>query len=320
MSISKFKLSMFLFLLCTAMINVACNDDDDSTPEIQPSIVDIAVDDANLSSLVEALSAANLVNTLNGSGPFTVFAPTNDAFQALLDTEPTWNTIADIPVDVLTQVLLMHVLSGETASSDLTDTYVTSLSTGPNGENISFQIEVTGGIEFNGDAKPITTDIDARNGVIHTIDKVMLPPNVVNLAVNNENFSILVAALTDSRLSTDYVSVLSGTGPFTIFAPTNDAFQALLDSNPAWNGLSDIPVATLDAVLQYHVVGASVNVQSDELTDNQGLTMLNQGTATIQLDSGAQIVTSSDQTVNIIITDVQGTNGVIHAVDQVLLP
>ena len=313
------KLSLLFFLFAIITLSVAC-DDDDSSPVIQPSIVDIAADEADLSILVEALTEANLVTTLNGNGPFTVFAPTNAAFQNLLDSEPSWNSLSDIPSDLLTQVLLMHVISGEIRSTDLTDTYANSLSTGPNGENISFQVEVTGAIEFNGDARPITTDIVARNGVIHTIDRVMLPPNAVTLALNNDNFSTLVAALTDSRLTTDYVSILSGTGPFTIFAPTNEAFQNLLDSNPAWNGLADIPVETLDAVLQYHVVGGAVNVQSDELTDDQPLQMLSDATAMIQLDNGAQIETSSGQMVNIIITDVQGTNGVIHAVDQVLLP
>lgn len=92
----------------------------------------------------------------------------------------------------------------------------------------------------------------------------MLPPNVVTLALNNSGFTTLVAALTNSRHTTDFVSILSQTGPFTIFAPTNDAFQALLDSNVNWNGLGDIPIATLDAVLKYHVISGA-NVQGDQI-------------------------------------------------------
>jgi transforming growth factor-beta-induced protein len=252
---------------------------------------------------------------LSGDGSFTVFAPTNEAFQALLDSNADWNSVEDIPVETLQAVLLFHVLSTEVRSTDLSDTYVNTLSTGPNDEALSLQVEVTGDIEFNGDAKPVVVDVEASNGVVHVIDKVMLPPNVVTLALNNAGFTSLVAALTDSRHTTDFVEVLTGDGPFTVFAPTNDAFQALLDSNADWNSLEDIDISVLEAVLLYHVVGA--NVQSDELSNGDVPTL--GGTITIDLTNGAQIKTST-QTVNIILTDVQGWNGVVHAIDTVLLP
>ena len=152
---------------------------------------------------------------------------------------------------------------------------------------------------------------------MHVIDKVMLPPNVVALALNNEVFTSLVAALTDIRHTTDFIATLSGNGPFTIFAPTNDAFQALLDSNSDWNSLADVPITTLEAVLLYHVVNGA-NVQSDQLTNGDVDTL--GGTITIDLTSGAQIKTTSEQTVNIILVDVQGSNGVVHAIDTVLIP
>ncbi|WP_299674189.1 fasciclin domain-containing protein [uncultured Tenacibaculum sp.] len=286
-------------------------------------IVDLAVNTSDLSSLVSALQKADLVSALQADGPFTVFAPTNAAFQALLDSNMSWNTLDDIPVDVLKNVLLFHVISGKVESGDLSDTYVNTLAVGPNDEALSLQVEVTGGIEFNGDSKPVMNliNIPATNGVVHVIDKVMLPPNVVTLALNNAGFTSLVAALTDSRHTTDFVSVLSGDGPFTIFAPTNAAFQALLDSDPTWTTLADIPIATLDAVLKYHVVSGS-NVQADQLMNGDVTTL--GGTITIDLTSGAQIKTSSMQTVDILVgaatNDVQGTNGVIHGVNKVLLP
>lgn len=278
----------------------------------------IAGDNDNLSLLVEALEQTGLVDDLQAEGPFTVFAPTNEAFQNLLDSNPAWNSLSDIDNATLTSVLLFHVVSGSVAAGDLSDTYVNTLATGPNGEALSLQVNVTGGVTFNGTAMPTTTDVEADNGIIHIINSVMLPPNVVGLASNNGEFSSLVAALTRADLTTDYVSILSGDGPFTVFAPTNAAFQALLESNADWNTLADIPVATLEAVLNYHVVNGA-NVQSDELTDAQMITSLG-GTFEISLSAGAQIITSSDQTVDIVITDVQGTNGVVHAVNQVLLP
>lgn len=310
---------IFLLLPLIALLFVtSCKEDEDPQPEAL-NIAETAIANSDLSLLVEALQATNLVAALEGTGPYTVFAPTNDAFQDLLDSNPAWNSISDIPTDVLTSVLLFHVVPGKIASTDLSDTYVTTLSEGPNDEGLSLQVAVTGGVKFNGNALPVTVDVEASNGIIHVIDRVMMPPSLVTFALNNSNFSTLVAALTDSRHTTNYVTVLSGTGPFTVFAPTNDAFQDLLDSNPAWNTLADVPIATLEAVLNYHVVNGA-NVQANQLTDGQDITMFGGGIVTVDLSSGAQLSTTGGQTVDIILTDVQGTNGVIHVVDQVLLP
>lgn len=310
-------LKKLLPILVLSLFFQSCSDDDEVTPVVVTNtIVDVAVAN-DLTSLVAAVVRADLATTLSGDGSFTVFAPTNEAFQDLLDTNASWNSVNDIPVETLKAVLLFHVLDSEVMSSALSDTYVNTLSTGPNEEPISLQVEVTDGVEFNGDATPVTVDVNASNGIVHVIDKVMLPPNVVTLALNNSGFTSLVAALTDSRNTTDFVGVLSGAGPFTVFAPTNAAFQALLDSNTEWNSIADVPVETLEAVLLYHVVSGA-NVQADQLTNGDVETL--GGTITIDLTSGAQIVTSSDQTVNIIVVDVQGTNGVIHGIDTVLLP
>ena len=309
------KLLNLLSVLIVVTLLSSCSDDNDTIIESN-TIVDVAVNN-NLSSLVAAVTKADLADTLSGIGVFTVFAPSNAAFQALLDSNASWNSIDDIPLETLRSVLLFHVLSGTIKSTDLSDTYVNTLSTGINDEPLSLQVEVTDGVEFNGDANPITVDVEASNGIVHVIDKVMLPPNVVTLALNNSGFTSLVAALTDSRHTTDFITILSGDGPFTVFAPTNAAFQALLDSNSSWSSLADVPIATLQDVLLYHVVNGA-NVQSDQLS-NGNVTTLG-GTITIDLTNGAQIKTTSSQTVNIIVVDVQGTNGVIHGIDTVLLP
>lgn len=318
---TKYKFFTFLVLFAGVSIFSSCEDDDDD-PVVEPTvqnIVEIASGDADLSILVQALTSADLATTLQGDGPYTVFAPNNQAFQDLLDSNTEWSSLADIPTETLTNVLLFHVLSGEVNAGDLSDTYVPTLATGANNEKASLQVEVTGGVEFNGDAMPLQTDISASNGVIHTINKVMIPKDVVQLALANSNFTSLVAALTDSRHTTDFVTTLSADGPYTVFAPTNEAFQALLDSDENWNTIADIPIGTLDAVLKYHVYAAG-NVQSDELSDNQEITMFNEGTVTIDLSNGAKLETTSGQSVVISGTDVQGTNGVIHVIDSVLLP
>ncbi len=297
----------------------SCEEDPEPEPEIV-NIVETAQGADNLSMLVDALVAADLVDVLNGDGPFTVFAPTNTAFQTLLDSNPDWNAVEDIDKATLTSVLLFHVLGGSIKAADLTDSYVTTNSVGPEDEPVVLQIDVTGGVKFNGTAEPVTTDVETTNGVVHIIDEVMLPPNVVTLAINNpSNFSILVAALTRADLNTMYADILQNPGPFTVFAPTDQAFIDLLNSNPDWSTLDDIPVATLEAVLNYHVI-QNANVQADQLTDGAAVTTLGGSDLTIDLSDGAKLSTTSGQSVDIILTDVQGTNGVIHAIDTVLLP
>ena len=317
---TNFKLFFYGFLVSSLFLMTSCGEETDPvepTPETK-DIVGTAMDAENLSILVEALTQADLVSALQGDGPFTVFAPTNDAFQALLDSNADWNSLSDIDNATLANVLKFHVVSGDVKAGDLTDTYVPTLATGPNDESISLKVDVTGGVKFNGSANPVTTDVETTNGTVHIIDQVMLPPSVVDIALNNDNFSILVAALTREDLSLDYVQFLSGAGPFTVFAPTNDAFMALLESNADWNSLEDIPVATLGAVLDYHVVGA--NVQAGQLSDDQVVMTVGGSNLTVDLSDGAKLETTSGQSVDIIITDVQGANGVVHAVNQVLVP
>jgi transforming growth factor-beta-induced protein len=309
-------LKLLPFLTIILLLSSCSDDDDETIIPVSNTIVDVAINN-NLTSLVDAVVRADLAETLAGPGPFTVFAPTNAAFQDLLDSNADWNSVDDIPVATLRAVLLFHTLSGEVRSTDLSDTYVNTLSTGPNEEALSLQVEVTGAIEFNGDAKPVTVDVEASNGVVHVIDKVMMPPTIVNLALNNTAFTRLVEALTDPRhTNINFIEVLNGEGPYTVFAPTNQAFQDLLDLDDDWVTIGDIPIATLEAVLLYHVVGG--NVQSDQLT-NGDVPTLGGSDITIDLTNGAQIKTAT-QTVNIIITDVQGLNGVVHAIDAVLLP
>ena len=259
-----------------------------------------------------------MVETLSGAGPFTIFAPTNAAFQALLDSNADWNSLDDIPVDVLTTVLTYHVVSGDVKSTDLSTGYVESLSATPYGVNASLFVNTDGGVTINGTTTVTGADNSVSNGVIHVVDAVILPPNVVTFATSNPVFSSLVAALTRTGLMTDFVAALSGDGPFTVFAPTNDAFQALLDSNDDWNGLEDVPVAALEDVLKYHVTGAG-NVRSTDLTNGQEVPTLLEENLIIDLTDGAK-VTAAANTANIILTDVQGQNGVVHAIDAVLLP
>ncbi len=314
----KLIFGMFLALSASIMFT-ACGEDDDATPSPK-NIVQTAQATSDLSTLVAALSRAGLVDALNAPGPFTVFAPTNAAFSAFLTANGFANLDA-VPVDVLKQVLLNHVVSGEVRAAAVpAEGYVKTLATfGTTTSNLSILAQSNAsGVSINKDVKVTTADVLASNGVVHIVDKVIALPTVVNHALNNPNFTTLVAALTRPSLGVDYVTLLSGAGPFTVFAPTNTAFAALL-TELSLTSLDQVDDATLNAVLQYHVVNGA-NVLASQLTNGQVVTTFGTGTFSIDLTSGAKILDAKGRTTNIIITDVQGSNGVVHAIDKVLLP
>lgn len=312
------KLFFGMFIaLSASLVFTACSEEDDATPAPK-NIVETAQASSDLSALVAALSRAGLVDALNAPGPFTVFAPTNAAFSAFLSANG-FASLDDVPVPVLQQVLLNHVVGGEVRAAAVpTEGYVKTLATfGTSNLSILAQSNASG-VSINKDVKVTTADVLASNGVVHIVDKVIALPNVVNHALNNVNFSILVAALTRPSLGVDYVGLLSGAGPFTVFAPTNAAFAALL-TELNLTSLDQVDDATLNAVLQYHVVNGA-NVLASQLTNGQVVTTFGTGTFTLDLGSGAKIVDAKGRSTNIIITDVQGSNGVVHAIDRVLLP
>ncbi len=284
----------------------SCDNEDsgDTMPEPQ-NIVEIASSNPSFSTLVAALVKADLASALEGEGPFTVFAPTNEAFEALF-SDLGVSGLDDLSAEALEPILLYHVLSGKVMSSDLTNGYVSTLSAGPEETAISLQVE-TGNVILNGSTAVTTEDIEASNGVIHVIDKVLLPPTVVGIALGNPEFSILVEAV----VKADLVGTLNGAGAFTVFAPTNAAFQELFTTLEV-SGIADLTKEQLVPILLYHVV--SGNVVSSELSTGSVAT----------LNGDIAVTVGSDVTINgtskVILANVQGSNGVVHAIDEVLLP
>jgi len=309
------KLSLIAFAL---FATVSCSDDDE--PAKQPeTIAEIAIATPGFETLVAALDRAGLVETLNSPGAYTVFAPTNTAFQAFL-TANNFASLNAIPVNVLKQVLLNHVVAGKNLSTSLTTGYVNSLATyGDTDLNLSMFINTSGGVKINGVSNVTTADINATNGVIHVVDAVIGLPTVVTFATADPTFSTLVAALTRESSFT-FVSTLSKTGspaPFTVFAPTNAAFGSLLTELGAAN-LAAIPTATLSATLNMHVV-AGANVQSSSVTNNMAITTLG-GNITAKTTGGVTLTDANNRVSNVVAANVQASNGVIHAIDKVILP
>lgn len=311
-----------LVALLFGFVLTACeNDDDAMTDDVMETntIADFVSNNENYSSLAAALDAAGLTATLNGSTNYTVFAPDNDAFAAFL-SDNGFASLDEVPLPVLTAVLMNHVQTGNIMSTDLTTGYIQSMATGnASSEPLSMYINTTDGVTINGVSSVTTADIQVDNGVIHAVDAVIGLPDVVTFATADPMFSTLVTALTREDDFT-FVGTLMETdtpAPFTVFAPTNAAFGDLLTELEA-SSLDDIDAATLEAVLGYHVV-AGANVRSSAVTDDMTVATLG-GDFIINTENGAVITDDRGRTSEIIAFDVQANNGVIHAIDTVLLP
>ncbi len=316
------KISKIAPLLFLTLVLLSCSNDDTEVQQ-ELTIVETALATPNLSSLVAALQRAdgNLVSVLNGDGPFTVLAPTNEAFTTFL-SDNGFASLEAVPTDVLAKILLNHVISGEITSTDLItggSGYANTSATGPSGNNLSIYFNTSNGVRFNGVSSVTTADISASNGIVHVVDAVIGLPTVVDFALANPNLSNLVAALqsADSQNpSPNLIGTLSGTGPFTVFAPTDAAFGSLLTELGA-SGLGEIPPSTVQAVLTYHVV--SGNVTSSQLTSGSVATL--GGNVTVNA-SNFTITDPNNRVSNIItsLVNIQALNGVVHAIDKVILP
>jgi len=278
-------------------------------------IPETAVANGNFGTLVTALGAADLVGALSEpDGPFTVFAPTDEAFASLPDGLLSCLLEPDNK-DTLADILKYHVLSGKVLSTDLSDGLT---ATTLNGDDVV--VDLSDGVKIN-DSVVSTVDVVANNGVIHVIDSVLVPSDIdvdaflvscrdiPETAIANENFLTLVAALDAANL----VEALSEpAGPFTVFAPTDEAFASLPDGLVTCL-LKPDNKNTLADILKYHVL--SGKVLSTDLSDGLSATTLNGDDVVVDLSDGVKINDSVVSTV-----DVEASNGVIHVIDSVLVP
>ncbi len=300
-------------LMLTASVGVYADESD-------KDIVDTAVSAGDFSTLVAAVTEAGLVDALKGEGPFTVFAPTDAAFAALLE-EMDVTAEELLANEALEDILLYHVAAGKVLSSDLTDGQTIETL---NGATVEISLDP---VQVN-EANVVTADIEATNGVIHVIDSVLMPPvaeeepspeentdaeagaepgDIVDIAAASDDFTTLVAAVQKAGL----VDALKGEGPYTVFAPTNAAFAKLL-SGLGVTAEELLARDDLKDILLYHV--AQGKVLSTDLVDGMEVTMLNGDKAIVSLNS--PMINDSA----IVTADVEASNGVIHVIDAVLLP
>jgi uncharacterized surface protein with fasciclin (FAS1) repeats len=275
--------------------------EEDMGEEEMMDIVDTAIADGRFTTLVAAVEAAGLVDALKAEGPLTVFAPTDDAFAAL--PEGTLDALlADIPT--LTDILLYHVVDGKVMAAD-----VVELSQAQTLQGQYVDITVEDGRVYIDGAEVIITDIETSNGVIHVIDSVILPEtrDIVDIAVEDGRFTTLVTALEAAGL----VDALKAEGPLTVFAPTDEAFAALPEGTLGAL-LADIPALT--DILLYHVVDGKV-MSGQVVTLSEAETLLGEPVS-IRVEDGNVFINDSQ----VVLADIEASNGVIHVIDAVLLP
>jgi transforming growth factor-beta-induced protein len=311
----KWRFISLVLGIFTGLVLISCGDDDDNSmpPTTDDDIISIAQSTPELSSLVAAISKyPDLVSTLSGPGTFTVFAPTNDAFNAVLGTIGQ-SSIDDLPEDVLRDILEYHVAaSAALMSSDLSDGQ--SIET-VNGSSVI--VSINGGTVLIENAQVTSADIEASNGVVHIVDAVLVPPamlpilgTILEPVYFDKDFTTLVAAV--AAAEGDITSVLLSNGPsgngLTLFAPTNEAFEAA--------GITELPdAATLGTVLRYHVLDATVT-SADLPSGSAAIQTLDGDFYLSNVDAGV-FINGQTQVTDV---DIAGSNGVVHIIDRTLIP
>ncbi|MHC4975678.1 MAG: fasciclin domain-containing protein [Planctomycetota bacterium] len=268
-------------------------------------IVDTAVQAGTFNTLAAALEAADLIDTLKSKGPFTVFAPTDEAF-AKLPEGTVDELLKPENKELLQAILTYHVVPGAVRANQVVKL---NGATTANGQRVDIKID--GSSVMVDTANVTSTDIITSNGVIHVIDSVILPESrdIIDVAADAGSFSTLAAALE----ATGLISALQADGPFTVFAPTDEAF-AKLPAGTVENLLKPENIDQLRSILLYHVVEG--RVYSDQAAKLNKAPTLQGTNVKIRAKSGKVMINDS----KVVGADIDASNGVIHVIDTVLLP
>jgi transforming growth factor-beta-induced protein len=321
----QFKLSAML--LAGSLIFSSCDKEDDTPPTTLPelgTIAEVATDNGNFTILLDALTRTGLDAVMaDPTMNLTVFAPTDAAFMDLL-AELNLNSLDEVEAALtnegLKNVLLYHVLDGKVTSNMVTTGYAASKGMSGTMDPLSIYVNTSNGVMLNDRAKVDMPDVMASNGVIHVIDKVILPLSIYQLLEVNPEYATLTAALGIADGDLDVLMGDAMAGPFTLFSPDENAFGMLLTELM----ITDVPALVaalgtdgLASVLTYHVVSGNYN--SDEVPSGAVATV-NGDDVTFDLTSGVMITDARMRTSEVVAIDIQGTNGVIHGINKVILP
>lgn len=329
------KISM---LFIATFVLASCSNDDEAVPKEVPnplsSIVEIAQNTPDLSTLVAAIKKTDLVAKLSNSGPFTVMAPTNDAFNKFL-SDNGYNNLDEVPTEALKEILFNHIIRGSAINSDDLSGktgYETTEANGPKttkdkDTKLSLFYNGMSGVVFNNVSTVTTPDVEARNGIVHIVDAVIGLPTLATFATSNPVLSNLVDALVAADSQTPSPMLIptlanANGNSLTVFTPTNDAFVALLAELPA-DSISDILPSTLQAVIEAHILTG--NVTSDELIDDgeDEAVIYSTLNGEISINKETLVITDPNNRETSIVAslvNIQAINGVAHVIDRVILP
>lgn len=327
------KVTKFIGIAFLTLSLFSCSTESDS----KRTIADIVSSGSDFSTLTTALNRTGLTATLNGAGEYTVFAPTNQAFQTFFSSLGPSVTVDNVDVEVLKSILLNHVISASIKSTDLpAATYASTLSpinTSADAPTISMYVQksggtvtINGGIDSKG-AEVTVADVEASNGVIHVVNGVIQIPTIVDHVVDNPDFDTLQTVVTsgsgdafgDQSAVLNALAGLTASAPATLFAPNNAAFTNATTGTGFAVGATAEQVSK---VLQYHVTTAG-NVRSSQLTNNQVVPMFTspaQNTTVIIGTGTVDIKDTANNLSRVFLADIQCSNGVIHGVNRVLQP
>ncbi|MDB2675538.1 fasciclin domain-containing protein, partial [Flavobacteriales bacterium] len=280
-------------------------------PLPNPSIMEIVEASENHTYLETAINTANLNETLDTGGPFTLFAPTDEAFTALEVAQPGFIAALLADTETLTSILFYHVVSGITMAEDLNDGDLI-----PTLNNASLTVSIDGMTYMIDMATVTAANLEASNGVVHVIDMVLVPaeepglPTIMEIVEASENHTYLETAINTANLN----ETLDTGGPFTLFAPTDEAFTALEVAQPGFIAALLADTETLTSILFYHVVSGIT--MAEDLNDGDLIPTLNTASLTVSIDGMTYMINMATVTT----PNLEASNGVVHVIDMVLVP
>lgn len=312
---TSFKSSHFLtfFVAAATLSFMSCNNDDDMPGPASSTISEIVTENPQLSTLASALDQAELSDTLESNGPFTVFAPNNEAF-----IKAGISNVDSMSAGELRPLLTSHLIGGEVKASDIQSGAKQTL----NGNNTIYFSKNAQGLFINGNIKVLSSDVDASNGIIHTIDNVITAPtqSLAQLVAGDTDYSELMTLVSAADTSVKNALMTNLQNGYTIFAPANAAFTQLYQTTPKDSLLAPSNKAMLTNILLYHVLPGRVfspdlsNVTGEVATANPNAKV------TFDLSGSTKIVGKTSGASNVTSPNILGTNGVIHKIDKVLIP
>ena len=316
------SLTKIIFLAITLLSTISCVDDDDNgniiDNSIPNSIIDFLGNNEEYSTLLAAINQTGITATLAGAGPFTLFAPNNEAFETFLGG----TALEDMDNEVLTQILLNHVLNFSVESEGLSSGYIKNLAIETTTEaNLDMYIDTSSGILINGISTVTMPDIDVDNGILHMVDTVIGLPDITTFIMVDPSFSTLATALTADEsftyIETLQTSASTTPAPFTLLAPDNSAFESLFTDLEIEN-LSEIDTNLLTTTLDLHIIEGSF-IRTDTFNEFEGENITTSGGAVVTVQDSPAIVIGLDGEENpISIPDTQAVNGVIHTLSRVI--